>query len=204
MRDAIPLTQRGHRVFAGDIARNALARAQREARIRDVVLCVLAADMMDLPIQSGSADVVMACDNSLPHLPNEEAILAALGEFHRCVRPGGGCVVTMRNYGVCPPTGTEERRSYGTRLIEGRPHEVRQTWIWDGPRYNLTLEILDEATGQLVLETEATYFAIPPARVTELMVQVGFTDVRREDEGYYQPILVGTRPPGRLEGQRDA
>lgn len=190
---AIPLAQRGHRLIAGDIARRALVRAQDEASHRGVVLRVLAADMVALPIQSAGADVVMTCDNSLPHLLSEEAICAALEEFHRCVSPGGGCLVTMRDYGTCPPAGTQERRPYGTRVVDGRPHEVRQTWTWDGPHYNLLFEILDETTGQLVLATEATYFAIPPARVMELMTQVGFTQVRRVDEGYYQPILVGTR-----------
>lgn len=190
---AIPLAQRGHHIIAGDIACNALARAQVEAGLRDVVLRVLAADMTALPIQDAGADVVMACDNSLPHLLNEGAIRAGLGEFYRCLRAGGGCLVTMRDYGPCPPAGTQERRPYGTRVIDGRPHEVRQTWTWDGSLYNLMFEIVDETTGQVVLATEATYFAIPLARVMELMAQVGFTNVRRVDEGYYQPILVGTR-----------
>ena len=191
---SIPLAQLGHRIIAGDCAIKAVARAGVEAGLRDVQLAVLATDMRSLPIRAGWADVVVACDNALPHLLSEAEIAAALCEFHRCLRPGGGCLVTMRDYGACPPDGTRERRPYGKRLIDGRLHEVCQTWTWEGPRYNLVFEIVAVATGEVVLAAETTYFAIRPARVMELMAELGFAHVRRVDEGYYQPILVGTRP----------
>lgn len=38
------------------------------------------------------------------------------------------------------------------------------------------------------------YYAIPADRLLELMRDAGFENVRRVDEGFYQPVLVGTRP----------
>jgi ubiquinone/menaquinone biosynthesis C-methylase UbiE len=193
---ALPLAQRGHRVIGGDLSLKALARARVEADRRGVALDLFAADMSSVPIRDATADVVMACDNAIPHLLDDDAIRAALRDFYRCVRPGGGCVVTMRDYGTPPPAGTRQRKPYGTRSVDGRTYEVRQTWTWNGPHYNLLFEIVDETTGKVVLATETKYFAIAVFRVLELMVEVGFTNVRRVDEGFYQPIGVGTRPLG--------
>ena len=189
---AIPLAQHGHRVVAGDISRKSVARAKHEAIPRGVTLNVFAADMSSLPVKDESADVVMACDNSLPHLLTEEAVRGALREFYRCVRRGGGCLVTMRDYGPCPPSGTQERRPYGTRVIDGKPHEVRQTWTWVGSHYKLLFEIIDEETGAAVVSAETTYFAIPISRVMELMLTVGFSEVHRVDDVFFQPVLLGT------------
>ncbi len=191
---ALPLAQRGHKVIGGDISLKALARARVEADRRHVALDLFAADMTALPIRDAVADVLMACDNAIPHLLDDASIRGALGDFFRCVRPGGGCLVTMRDYGEPPPAGTQQRKPYGTRVIDGRSHEVRQTWTWDGPRYNLLFEIIDETTRKVALASETTYFAIPVSRALELMAEVGFTNVRRVDEDFYQPILVGTRP----------
>ncbi len=191
---SLPLAQRGHKVVGGDLSLKALARARVEADRRGVALGLFAADMSALPTCDAAADVLIACDNAIPHLLDDDAIRAALNDFYRCVRPGGGCLVTMRDYGDPPPAGTQQRKPYGTRSVDGRPHEMRQTWTWDGPHYNLLFEIVDEATGKVVLATETKYFAIPIFRVLELMAEVGFVNVRRVDEGFYQPIVVGTHP----------
>ena len=39
------------------------------------------------------------------------------------------------------------------------------------------------------------YLAVTPERVQQLMAQAGFHDVRRLDDRFYQPVLVGTKPP---------
>jgi hypothetical protein len=39
-----------------------------------------------------------------------------------------------------------------------------------------------------------SYLAIPLGQVAELMKAVGFQDVRRVDDRFFQPVLVGTRP----------
>ena len=182
---SLPLAQRGHKVVGGDLSLKALARARVEADRRGVALGLFAADMSALPTRDAAADVLIACDNAIPHLLDDDAIRAALNDFYRCVRPGGGCLVTMRDYGDPPPAGTQQRKPYGTRSVDGRPHEVRQTWTWDGPHYNLLFEIVDETTGKVVLATETKYFAIPIFRVLELMAEVGFVYSRFSDGRLY-------------------
>jgi hypothetical protein len=41
---------------------------------------------------------------------------------------------------------------------------------------------------------KSSYLAIPVAQVAELMNVVGFQGVRRVDDRFFQPVLVGTRP----------
>ena len=101
----------------------------------------------------------------------------------------------MRDYGSPPPSGTVEVRPYGERAWAGRRYHLRQVWSWRGPRYDLSFEITpaDNApNGATILQS--SYLAIPVAQVAELMNGVGFHDVRRVDDRFIQPVLVGTRP----------
>jgi hypothetical protein len=41
---------------------------------------------------------------------------------------------------------------------------------------------------------KSSYLAIPVAQVAELMSAVGFQGVRRVDDRFFQPVLIGTRP----------
>ena len=38
------------------------------------------------------------------------------------------------------------------------------------------------------------YYAISTEHLMELMREAGFAHVRRIDDAFYQPVLVGTRP----------
>jgi SAM-dependent methyltransferase len=171
----------------------AVGRARLEAGKRQLALPCHVADFRALAIRPASVDVVVVADNALPHAEDERQVEAALVEWHRCVKPGGGCVLSMRDYGTPPADGTVETHPYAERVWEGRRYQLRQIWTWRGPRYDLTMEILahGETVPRAVLRT--SYLAITPARVAELMRAVGFVDVARLDGRFFQPVLVGTR-----------
>jgi hypothetical protein len=38
------------------------------------------------------------------------------------------------------------------------------------------------------------YYAVPVARLVELMTEAGFVGARRIDERFFQPIIVGFKP----------
>jgi SAM-dependent methyltransferase len=192
---ALGLLERGFRVTGSDLSVGAVSRARREAAVRRLPLVSLIADFRALPVRSAAFDVVLLCDNSLPHVDSEVDIGGALAECLRCVRRGGGCLISMRDYESPPPTGTVEVRPYGERLWAGRRYHLRQVWTWRGPRYDLSFEITpaDGAeAGATVLKT--SYLAIPVEQVAGLMRTVGFEHVRRVDGRFFQPVLVGTRP----------
>ena len=192
---SLGLLASGFRVTGSDLSVGAVTRARREAIMRHLPLLSLVADFRALPVRSAAFDVVLLCDNSLPHLDSEAYIQEALAECYRCVRRGGGCLISMRDYESPPPTGTVEVRPYGERLWAGRRYHLRQVWTWRGPRYDLSFEITpgDGAEGgTTVLKT--SYLAIPIEQVAGLMRTVGFENVGRVDGRFFQPVLVGTRP----------
>jgi SAM-dependent methyltransferase len=192
---ALGLLALGFRVTGSDLSHAAVQRARREAGARHVPLACLVADFRALPIRTASVDVVIVCDNALPHLATPRDIETALGECFRCARPGGGCVVSMRDYGPPPPPGTIEVRPYGERTWAGRRYRLRQVWSWRGPRYDVSLEITpSDGAEECVAILKTSYLAIAVTQVAELMTAVGFQGVRRADDRFFQPVLVGTRP----------
>ena len=107
----------------------------------------------------------------------------------------------MRDYGREERGGTQVK-PYGTRQNQGKRYVVLQTWEWRGDLYDVTLYVVrDEGASRC--ETAAfrsTYYAVPVERVAELMVSAGFSDVRRLDDAFFQPMLVGCKPLGSGEG----
>ena len=192
---ALGLLALGFRVTGSDLSPGAIARARRESALRHLALPCLIADFRRLPVRATSVDVVLVCDNALPHLDSEADIRRALAECFRCVRRGGGCLISMRDYGSPPPSGTVEVQPYGERSWAGRRYHLSQVWTWRGPRYDLSFKITpaDGAdTEAIVLKT--SYLAISVERVAELMRVIGFENVQRLDGRFFQPVLVGTRP----------
>ncbi len=192
---SLGLAARDYRVIAADVSIRALARARREAARRRLALPVVAADFRTMPFASAAVDAAIACDNALPHLLSLNEIRLALEELRRCLRPGGACLLSMRDYAALPPAGTVEHRPYGEREWNGRRYVAEQEWRWRGATYQLVMRIqpADDRASERI-EVETTYFAVPILTVLELMREVGFVDVDRIDDVYYQPVLVGTTP----------
>jgi SAM-dependent methyltransferase len=192
---ALGLLALGFRVTGSDLSHAAVYRAQREAAARHLSLSCVVADFRALPLRAASVDVVIVCDNSLPHLETPASIETALSECFRCARPGGGCLVSMRDYGPPPRSGTVEVRPYGERAWAGRRYHLRQVWSWRGARYDFSFEITPvDGVDECATILKSSYLAIPVAQVAELMSAIGFQHVRPVDDRFFQPVLVGTRP----------
>ena len=85
-----------------------MARARREAAARHLDLRCFVADMRHMAVYSLHInDVVLACDNAVPHLLTDEDILTAFRALYTCVRPGGGCLITVRDYDREDRTGIQ-------------------------------------------------------------------------------------------------
>jgi len=192
---ALGLAAQGFRVTGSDISLAAVQRAGEEAGRRGLRLSCLVGDVRALPVRSMTFDIVLACDNALPHLLSEDDIRCAFEECLRCIRPRGGCVISMRDYGMPPSAGAVETQDYGERIWSGRRCRLVQTRRWRGELYDVAFELAtNDETRELVARTpETTYFAIGIERIAVLMEEAGFTRVRRIDGCLFQPVLVGTR-----------
>lgn len=192
---ALALAARGFQVTASDLSPVAVERAGLEARQRGLAVGTSVADLRHLSQSHGRFDVVLACDNALPHLPNDGELLQALRECWRCTEPGGGCLISVRDYDVSEGPASEVR-PYGVRHADGKTFVLFQVWQWDRPHYDLALCIMEDG-GEEECRTHVfrtRYYAVPVGRLAELMREAGFDRVRRLDGAYFQPVLVGTRP----------
>lgn len=194
---ALGLAAEGFEVVGSDLSAAALARARREAAARGLRIDFMEAELRELDaVHRPGFDAVIACDNAVPHLLSREEILGAFRQMRGLLRPGGGCVVSARDYGAVERTGTHFV-PYGVRETpEGRV-AIFQLWEFlDGERYELAMFFVHDAPpAPRVQVFRARYFAIPLPELTELMRQAGFADVERLDGVFFQPLLVGTNPP---------
>jgi SAM-dependent methyltransferase len=190
------LAQLGYQVTAADLSHAAVARAKREASARHLDLHCFVADMRHIAVHSHQQyDVVIACDNAVPHLLTDEDILAAFHALYACVRPGGGCLITVRDYDREDRTGTQVK-PYGLRIEGSTRYLLFQVWEFHGALYELALYCIEDRGGQnaLTYVMRTTYYAIGTETLMALMTQAGFQDVQRLEARFYQPVLIGTKP----------
>jgi SAM-dependent methyltransferase len=190
----IPLARAGYRVTARDISPGAIARLSREAASRELRIDAAPADMRNVAESvRGPFDVVIAFDNSIPHLQNDTEILLALRQFREVLGPGGLLLLSVRDYETVDRT-PQSVHPYGERTRHGRTFRLEQRWSWTGPSHYRTRFVIEELRGGSwvpVRETAGQYYAIPVVRILDLMAESGFSDSRRCDIEFFQPVLAG-------------
>lgn len=194
---AIGLALRGFVVTASDLSVGAVRRARAEAQSRSLHIDFSVCDMRSASAHHGrDFDVVISCDNSITHLMSDDDLRLALRQMYDCTRPGGGCLVTVRDYDR-EERGTGLVKPYGVRHDGGRRYVVLQVWDFvDDRHYDLAMYfVVDDGTpGPLTTHVMRTrYHAVGTDHLLSLMREVGFTSVERLDGGFYQPVLLGDR-----------
>jgi SAM-dependent methyltransferase len=193
---AIGLAQRGFDVTASDLSGGAIARAKAEAQRRGVVIDFSVCDMRGAYAHHRRQfDVVVSCDNSITHLLNDGDLLLALRQIHECTRPGGGCLLTVRDYDR-EERGTGLVKPYGVREEGGRRYVIFQVWDFVDHVYDMAMYFVvdDLSSEQLVTHVMRTkYNPVGTDHLLALMREAGFTATERLDGCFYQPVLLGTR-----------
>jgi SAM-dependent methyltransferase len=195
------LAGHGHRMHGSDTSNGAVQRARRECAERGVAAALVVADMRALPFDSGTFDVVVCADNSLPHLLQAEDVRQALREMRRVVTPGGLIVVTTRDYDTVRATHPVITPP---QLWEG-PDDTTitlQLWRWhpDGRRYDLRhLQLTGDTSTWRVTERRTVYWAITRDELTGLAAAADLASPRwyhPDETGFFQPIMLGRVPAG--------
>lgn len=191
---SLPLAQRGFCVSSRDLSPGAITRLQREASARGLTIDAAVADMRTVVSSvARPVDAVIAFDNSVPHLLSDDEIRSAFQSFHEVLRPGGVCVLSVRDY------ATVERvdvvHPYGVRWRAGVKHLPLQAWHWLSPtHYDVTFYVIvDELPAPRIARMTTQYYAVSTDRLLGLLAEAGFEEVRRLDDTIYQPILVARR-----------
>ncbi len=196
---ALGLAAQGYAVAGSDLSAREVERAQREAQSRGLAIPFTVADMRVAHAVHGTGhDLVISCDNSVPHLLTDGELLAAFRQFVACLRPGGGCLITVRDYEK-EARGRNLVKPYGAHTEGDKRHVLFQVWDFEGGGdcYDLSFFIVQEdlATGQASTQVmRSRYYAVSTTRLCGLMREAGLQNVRRLDGVFYQPVLVGTKP----------
>lgn len=187
---AIGLALRGHRVHGTDISERSLERARAEAARLGADVSFAVADFRDLATVPGVFDVVISCDNALPHLLEDAEIAGALQAMRSKLRPGGLLLVSIRDYDKERPPPPPPY------VVEGPPRRlVVRMHDWDAPDsplYTVRFFFITETgDGWELAHHGARYRALPRAELEAAALAAGFDSITwREDVGYHQPILI--------------
>jgi SAM-dependent methyltransferase len=190
------LAELGYHLTASDISSTAIGRAREEASRRGLAIDFRIADMRQLwETYQRPFDLVIACDNAIPHLLNDEDILCTLKQFQRCILPGGGCIISVRDYASMTLGG----RQFYPRIIHDTEHGrtvLFDIWEFEGEYYDLTTYIIEDE-GQANARTHVIrggrYYCITTGKLERLFRQAGFREVRTLNDQYFQPLIIAKK-----------
>jgi glycine/sarcosine N-methyltransferase len=173
------LAGRGYRVVGTDLSGGAVDRARHEARRVGVDAAFAVADFRDLSAIEGRFDVVLCCDNALPHLLNPADVATAMKQMRGKLNRAGLLIVTMRDF----DRALRERPSIAPPvLLVGPPRRVLvrlHDWDEDHPVYTVRFIVLTERQdGWDVIEHTTRLRAITRTELAEAASAAGFDDVR--------------------------
>ena len=195
---SIGLASLGYRVKGTDISERSLERARIEAARLGLEVPFAQCDFRDLGPVEGTFDVVISCDNAIPHLLTEEDVARVFRAMRSKLRPGGLLIITVRDYDQelvdRPATATPQINPGPPRQVLVRLHD------WDAPRspmYTIHLLVLTEGpTGWKVNHYSTRYRAIGREALKLAAEHGGFTQVRwneGNDVGFHQPVMTARR-----------
>ncbi len=192
---ALGLAGRGHVLVGSDLSGGAIARAKREAQARRLAIDFRVADMRDLSaVPESDFDAVLAVDNAIPHLLNDEDLVRAARQIAGKLGAGGLFLATVRDYDqivterpAAPPPVFFDDGDY--RRI------YHQVWDWTSDRqYAMHLYItVQTAAGWECRHFVSVYRAVLRTEITAALRQAGFSEVRwltPAESGFYQPVLM--------------
>lgn len=196
---AIGLALLGHRVHGSDLSAASVERAKREAEAFGVTLTFGVADLRELPIpDSGRVDVVIACDNALPHLLTDDSLERAVAKMVATVRDGGLFLASLRDY---DQLAHARPTSEGPRILNDSNGKriTFQIWDWaaDGGAYDVHLVVMRQT--QVSWRTDhfvTRYRALLRADLERALRGAGLIDLRWHEPvstGFHQPIVTGRR-----------
>ena len=190
------LAELGYRLTASDISSVEIELAQAEASRRGVIIDFCVADMRQLrQVHQRQFDVIIACDNAIPHLLSDADILLAFEQFYHCTVSGGACIISVRDYATMERGG----RQFYPRLIhdteEGR-RILFDVWEFEGEYYDLTTYVIED-TGHDLAGTHVIrggrYYCVTTETLEKLFRQAGFIEVRTLQDRFYQPLIVALK-----------
>ena len=193
---AIGLAQKGYKIHATDLSPKAIKRAKSEAKKRAVFISFDVVDFRNLENQvEGQFDVVISCDNSLPHLLTDEDLLSAAKNIFSKMKPSGLFLASIRDYDQLltkKPISTPAN----VKTYKGEKTISFQVWDWKSDTNVYTVNHFTLKGSQDMYEThvrKTRYRAYKRDEISDVFDAAGFFNIKwlmPNESGYYQPILI--------------
>ncbi len=195
---SIGLAALGYKVTSSDLSAGEVEQARKEAFSHGVQIEFRVADMRQVwETYQRQFDVVIACDNSIPHLLGDDEILIAFKQFYQCTKPGGGCIISVRDYAQLERK--ENQKQIHPRLVhptDGGQIVMFDVWDFDGAYYEITTYIVDD-TGGRVAKTQVLrggkYYCVEISTLERLFLEAGYREVTTLRDRFFQPLLVAKK-----------
>jgi SAM-dependent methyltransferase len=193
----IGIARLGHTVVASDLSDASVKRAEREVQARGLKVEFHVADMRNLSsLPESDFDVVLAADNSLPHLLSDDDLAQALKSISARLRPGGLFLASIRDYDSLLQTrpSVQAPAFYSDK---GSRRIVHQIWDWHENRYTIHLYLTWETGSSWTTKHYACqYRAIKRKELFDSLESSGFRAIEwlmPESSSFYQPIVLARK-----------
>jgi SAM-dependent methyltransferase len=194
---ALGLARYSYQIHATDLSPKAVQEARRRAKQLGLSLTFGVADFRKLSKQvKGQFDVVISCENALPHLLTNTDLVRGLKNIRSKLKPGGLFLLGIRDYDpILKERPTLPRKPAFYKDEQGE-RVYFQVWDWKKGSniYKVNLFLLRRVKGLWKIQCQETYYrAISRKEMTVLMKKAGFTQVRwlmPKETGYLQPLAV--------------
>jgi glycine/sarcosine N-methyltransferase len=195
---AIGLARLGYRVHGTDVSERSLDRARTEAERLGATVSFGVCDFRDLSSVDGLFDVVISCDNSIPHMLTDDDLNRVLTAMYAKLRRGGLIVVSIRNYDKAmierQPTGLPVIHAGPPRRVVVRLHD------WDAPDsplYTVRFLVLTEGQSGWTVEQYSTrYRALKRSMLKQAAERAGFVRIAwhtAEEVPFHQPVMTAKK-----------
>ena|ERR1700744_4523149 len=196
---AIGLTQMGYSVTASDLSPLAIKRAEEETLKRKVNIHFKVADFLSLETDiEGTFDVVISCDNSLPHLLSDAQLQLAAKNILSKIRSGGLFIASTRDYDEI--LKNKPLTTYPIIAdVDGAKTITFQTWEWlENNVYSLNHYVIKGAADNLTTTLrKAQYRAYRRNEMETIFKNSGFNSIKwlmPVESKYYQPVMLAFKP----------
>jgi SAM-dependent methyltransferase len=195
---SIGLAKLGYNVTASDLSSAEVEQARQEAARQGVQIEFAVADMRQVwHIYRRQFDVVLACDNAVPHLLGDEEILTAFRQFYECTKSGGCCIITVRDYARLERKG-QQKQMYPRAIHPTENGQVVLFDVWDfsGDYYEITTYLVDdreESLAQTQVIRGGKYYCVEIVTLEQLFREAGFQKVKTLRDRFFQPLLVAIK-----------
>lgn len=195
---AIGLALYGHELTATDVSPESVRRAEQEAKRFGVEITFGVADFRALEQRLDAIfDVVISCDNALPHMLAREDLVLATRSIRSRLKEGGIFVASIRDYDrllLERPSATSPK----VMDVAGEGRRIYfQVWDWeeDGLTYTVHLFLVHQEEQGLwqTRHHQARYRALTTGELTGVLEEAGFNRITwhaPSESGYYQPIVT--------------